>query len=1100
MALLARSSFVQGWVPDADPVNGPADGLLRMDNCTLDELGVVALRRGSLKINGSAFSDTDVHSLFTAVLSSTRYRMAGAGNAVYANGASIATGFAGSGDIAFGSHLGQILFARSTTKKKYDGTTVRNWGISMSGGAPTVAATAADSKEFASCNSGETTWAANEDDGTGVTFTTGQDGTANGAIVIHPNTGTGRGTLTKTFGSDQDFTSYSGGGVGTDDDVIELYVYVTEPKDLQGLQLMVDVNSGSANAFQDDYYVHEFLQDESASLTLPTDDFLAGDFTAEGRARERVGAVRQERNQLVARLRSDLPVANAGWAKLQVRRGQMQRVGATSGKGWATVRAVRLVARTFAATQLRYDTIRIVSAAPETSAKFRYIYVRNTGTYNAKSAPSTASSEILVNAAGATVTAPSDGSRDSQVNEIWVFKMGGVLDAWYRVKVQTSVSGTGSVAITVTMSDRDALIANIRLETDNTTPPDSIIDVEGPYFDRTFALTATTLYPSRRLNPESFATGQSITVSGVDEVAYWVKKAIGGLYIGTSKDVYVLEGDGAELPDETINFTLRPLNVDHPPIGDAVAQEGNLLVYLADDGWRAMSGAGSQSLVGETSLLYKGQVRHGRGPVNLTTGRFRAAIAKGQLVCLTPENTETTSTARLYRHVFATKRWYYHVYPQAFRCVYREPDGTLIASDAAGFVRTLDTGSDDDGASIGVVLWTKVDDDGRPFQRKDLWDVRARLNTGAATATAAVHLNSSAAAATSVTFSTTEMNEDTRAVNTVAAAREAQLRITGSFTTFLWSAFGVSYHEHPVLQTYAEPKPDAPSAARRRFSGLQLAVDTLGAAASVTPVLDGTALAVISLTTSNAVARALTRQSVVGRDLWPRISQASGFELYSWAPMVLETLPPPLQGRVPATTADYPGVKVLSGLQLRLCTLGATRTITPILDGVSGDAVTVASGVDDPTDLTIRFDEPEEATEIAWSVDGDVELYSWSPLVTAKRPLGVRAWDSGPLDLGVGELVWVRRVRMKVRAGANLAVTPYFDGAPFPAVTLTGIPADVDTVLDVFVDSRRYKGRVPRFVVTSAEPFYPYWIEFLRRETGQQTAKKPIRVSVGLGG
>jgi hypothetical protein len=82
-----------------------------------------------------------------------------------------------------------------------------------------------------------------------------------------------------------------------------------------------------------------------------------------------------------------------------------------------------------------------------------------------------------------------------------------------------------------------------------------------------------------------------------------VRKALGGLYVGTSKDIYLLEGTGGELPDGTIDFTLRPLNIDHPPISEAVAQEGNLMVYLADDGWRAMGGAGSTLLSGLTSIL-----------------------------------------------------------------------------------------------------------------------------------------------------------------------------------------------------------------------------------------------------------------------------------------------------------------------------------------------------------------------------------------------------------------------------------------------------------------------------------------------------------------
>ena len=118
MGIYRRSDLTGGWNPSVDKFKCPSDGLLRMDNCVLDELGAVALRQGSGTLNSTAFANTDVHSLFTATLSGTRYRMSGCTDAVYANGTSIASSLAGSGDISFSAHMGQILFARGTTKTK----------------------------------------------------------------------------------------------------------------------------------------------------------------------------------------------------------------------------------------------------------------------------------------------------------------------------------------------------------------------------------------------------------------------------------------------------------------------------------------------------------------------------------------------------------------------------------------------------------------------------------------------------------------------------------------------------------------------------------------------------------------------------------------------------------------------------------------------------------------------------------------------------------------------------------------------------------------------------------------------------------------------
>src|SRR6266487_4197016 len=128
MELLERTDFSGGWVPDAEAATAPKNGLLRMDNTTLEGGRTPVLRLGSSKL--ATYADLDIHSLHTAILAGTRYRLVGAGSTVYSNGSSIATGLAGSGDIAFGSCLGQVLFGRSTSNKRYDGTTVRQWGIS----------------------------------------------------------------------------------------------------------------------------------------------------------------------------------------------------------------------------------------------------------------------------------------------------------------------------------------------------------------------------------------------------------------------------------------------------------------------------------------------------------------------------------------------------------------------------------------------------------------------------------------------------------------------------------------------------------------------------------------------------------------------------------------------------------------------------------------------------------------------------------------------------------------------------------------------------------------------------------------------------------
>lgn len=805
MSQFARTAFVQGWMPDADPSQGPVEGLLRMDNCILDALGIVSLRPGSTPLNTVPLGGlaTDVHSLFTGQLNGTRYRFAGVSDAIYVNGGPLIGGVSGSGDISFGSHLGQILMARGSTKKKFDGG-VTNWGIAPPNGVPTVAPITADLKVFATGDSTESP-AFVADEGSIAGFVTGADGTANGAIEVTPATGTGRGSITKTFVAETDFSILNGLADATDDDVISLYVYLANPANLQQLTLAIDINANPTNRFQEDYYSYVWKRDTKAPIAPPARGGSPGNRQMPDGPESPAELARIERAiQNAAAVAAQTPIVQfspiAGWNKLSITRGQFSRSGATSGKGWSTVKAVRVIAENTgggAANLFRVDDIRI-SGGPMTGV-FRWVavLVRNTGTYQAVSGASAVSDDTTVSAQAADVTIPADGSRDPQANELWLYRMGGALDAFYRVAT-TPISGTGAITIRDSLSDVDALVINLLLDTDTTVPPDNIIGLVAPYYDRTFCLTSDgLLYASRRLNPDGYATKQVIRVAGADETPYWVIKANGGLYIGTSKDVYRLSGTGAELPDDTVDFTKEELNIDHPPINSAVAQDGNLLIYCASDGWRIFSGSGSKSIIGPTSLLYKGYTRHGVSPVNLS-GRLRAVLAKGQLVVLTPEGASADSSPVLYRYVLSLDRWYRHTYTRHWRALAREPDGTLIAGETNGLVWTLDTGTVDDTASIDVNLRTMADANGLPFHQKQASNVVIHAQTGTTTMQTAVHLDESETAAVSGTLLSSTLAVTPTSLVETDPARRFQLRVEGFTTAFRFGGWTLTYQLQPL--------------------------------------------------------------------------------------------------------------------------------------------------------------------------------------------------------------------------------------------------------------------------------------------------------------
>ena len=1095
MGSYLRRDFSRGWVPSADAVNCPQGAVLRMDNCVLDELGILSVRQGSAATYTGLGS---ISAMYTTSISGTKKRMTAGGTDIFANGASLSQSMAGSGDVSFGSFQGQILFARSTSKKKYDGTTVRNWGISGPNAAPTLAAIAADSKSFGSFDTADqSNW--NADEGTNASMT----GVTAEALKVTPNSTTGRGTITKTFGSPTDYTAYTGGQTGVDADPIDFYVFITEPNLLESLTLMIDVNDG---LFKEDYYWFEWKYGEYETIYLDENEVIQNRYDIEGFERDDAGERFTERrySNPVTTFRPDKQATN-GWNHLSIARGKMFRSGATTGKNWATVKAIRLTFQTTAgsaSSALGFDELNIIggSQRPLTgNYKYAYCFVRNDGVYQAISPISAFSSEITLKSQGCTVTIPTGAlsAMDTQVNEIWIYRMGGTMNGFYRISAGTDV--TDPVAVSDITSDADAMVENKRMETDNAVPPDSILGIDGPHYDRIFALTATKLYPSRRLNPDSFGTDQVITICGADETALWIRKTLSGIYVGTTADIYAITGEGDEYPDGTMNFTKTPLNIGSPPISAGTAIDGNTVVYLAGDGWRIFNGLTSQPvLMADVNLLYRGQTRHGVSPVNLSgsASRFRAALCKGQLVAIVPEGSDTSGSTRIHRYDFQKERWYRHVYLYSLTDVIREYDGTLIAGDSGGNVFTLDSGTQDGAFEIPIYVWTGADDFGRPYNRKDPWDLAAKLDTGNGNCSVIVHLNGSATASQTLTATLNGMGIKQESIADLSPFRQMQVRFEQSVASaFKLYDFMVNYRERPTLQVYMDNKPLVQSPKRRRFGGLTVDIDTLGADATVTPILDGTALDPFTVNEEHPQVTTETFESVVGRDLWAQVECATGFEYYQIAPIIIEELPQQFQGYLPGSNIGTSAAKEISGIQIKACTLAATRTFTVYMDGTaSSQTFTLLTDDDEPTTEIFNFTALQEAVDIQLFVDGDIELYEWSPVIQYILPAPRRIWDTGPIDTGSQDLTWIREIEIKVKSPVDLTVTPYFDGLPFTAYTarLNGA-VNRTTILEVPV-GREYKGRVPRIVVTASSEFNPYWIRLWYRGTGNVKQKKALMV------
>lgn len=864
----------------------------------MDELGVVALRLGSEKQHSSALPYGDVHSLYSEKLDinnvTRNIRLAVIDHLIYrdhdsnanpANWHSFAEllqeAIEENKEASFGSYLSQVLITRgargtpNTTHYKYDTETVRNWGIVAPSSAPTITIVEPDGKTFASCNSTESP-VMTSNEGT-QTFANDRDSVANAATQIVADSTTFRGTSTKTFASAQDFTVYDAAQTGSDDDIIEMYVFVSEPQNLDTVTLMIDVENGD---FTQDYYYFTWKNTEEIIETRPEiPEILAHEYDVEGQARRQLEDRIETRKVATTTFRPD----KDSWNYLSISRGQFSRVGGTANKNWSTVLAVRVSFQGSAALTCRFDAIRIIggNTSPlKGDYVWRYIYAYDNGTYVAKSPPSGKSTEVTLENRGARVNVTA--SSDPQTTRIWLFRMGGLLDSFYRVADLTNTSGD----VLDNFSDEDALRVGIALETDNVLPPDNIISIAGPHADRLFALTKTHLYPSRRRNPDSFSNGQVIRIGDDTERCYWLAKTFGGLYVGTSKDIYRIDGDGSEHPDGTVDLRKTNLNIPHPPISRAFAQQGDVLCYLAADGWRLFTGQGSASLSRDTELLYKGYTRWLVSPVNISnlSSKFKAAIGKNQLLAITPEGTNTIKSTVIYRYDFAKQRWYRHVYPFSMRAITRQPDGSILVGSDDGFIHKLDSGLTDTGAYIPITVWTINDNDGTPENKKDADQYFIHLNTGGQQATVNFHTDESVAS--QVTLSPTGNEGATTFFADLTALpvfRAIHQRITGSFNTFLLYEYAITYRIRPRTRLVWDTGPafdqDTDFIWLRQFRLKAIAASNL----TVTPYFEDIAEAAQTITVSAGRTRiypVYLGRSINGRLLRFRVTSTSQFEPY----------------------------------------------------------------------------------------------------------------------------------------------------------------------------------------------------------------------------
>ena len=289
----------------------------------------------------------------------------------------------------------------------------------------------------------------------------------------------------------------------------------------------------------------------------------------------------------------------------------------------------------------------------------------------------------------------------------------------------------------------------------------------------------------------------------------------------------------------------------------------------------------------DVDLLWRGYTRHGVSPVNVasSTARFKAAIAKGILSAITPEGSDTTSSVRLHRYQVKQQRWMRHIYSPSWRSIHREPDGTLIAGDNAGFVWIIDTGTQDGSTDIALTIWTGVDDNDQPNNRKDGYQHITRIDTGGNTATIGLYADGSSTTSVDLTASSSGLGLVQNSLSIATPFRGIQHRITGSFSTFRLYDLSLYYRDRPVAVLKYDTGPiDTGTQNLTWIRELRIKVSA-NAALTVTPYFDGTAMTAYDATSGAGNGKPTILNVPVGRQYKGKVPQvvitsASQFEVY----------------------------------------------------------------------------------------------------------------------------------------------------------------------------------------------------------------------------
>ena len=390
--------------------------------------------------------------------------------------------------------------------------------------------------------------------------------------------------------------------------------------------------------------------------------------------------------------------------------------------------------------------------------------------------------------------------------------------------------------VVVNSSDTELLLDNQVLDTSENVPPSDVIQIVGPHYGRIMCVTKTHVYPSQPNSPSLFKYAYSFRM-GDDktETVLWATILGGSFYVGTTADIYRLDGDFQLLPNDTLNYNRISLGLGNPPVDRAFAVSDDMLVYHAADGYRVLVGNSSTNINNNLDLLVSGYDRQGIGKSSPSVGQHSVAFGSrgmhttyfktdyvgfrlnefvesgvrevtyymGFISLTAGLSTPATYTPNITTFNVANKEWSYNTYSVDITCLYRASSGRMLAGTRDGKVIQMEYGVGDMDAAIPVVVRTPFLDGGMPVTYKELFELAVIVDTGGSTATYEVYDDISSSAIVSDSASMSGRGILRRNMDGLKA-RRFQLRITGDFTTLRLYDYNMSMRVVPQHRTYLD--------------------------------------------------------------------------------------------------------------------------------------------------------------------------------------------------------------------------------------------------------------------------------------------------------